>query len=137
MHDHGLSPINLEPSDFGVDSPSEVDLRDTLQASISFRQARLEIVNETKMLIENGLASAGRTRHLEKGIRNWENATKRVSELQSLDRRLGWVLASSGFRIAKTGCSLDWGLVEVSEERLAGNVVGFNVAWKDAWPLTR
>lgn len=127
MLDHGLDPINLKL----VDSPSEVDFRDTLQASISFRQGRLEIVNETKRLIENGLASAGRTRHLEKEIRNCENATKRVRELQNLDRQLGCVIASSGYRIAKTGCSLDWGLVEVSEERLAGNVVSFDDSWKD------
>ncbi len=130
VYEHGLSPIDLVPSDFRMESPSEIDLRDTLKKRIEFRQDRLDILNETRRQIEDGLASASRTRRLEGDKINWKRAVKSVSQLQTLDRQLGRVVASSGLRRGPTRCSLDWGLVEVDKERLAGNLVSLGSAMK-------
>jgi len=106
-----------------MESPSEIDWRDTLEDRIKFRQGQLEIPNETRRQIEGGIASAKRIRRLERDQIRWEKAAKRVSQLQTLDRQLGRAVASSGLRVGQTRCSLDWGLVEVDKERLAGNLV--------------
>lgn len=128
VYEYELSPIDLEPSDFRMESPSEIDLRDTLEKRIEFRQNQLDILNETRRQIENGLASASRTRRLGGDKINWERAVKTVSNLQTLNRQLGRVVASSGLRVGRTRCSLDWGLVEVDKERLTGNLVSLRSA---------
>ncbi|KAI9806797.1 MAG: hypothetical protein M1826_004640 [Phylliscum demangeonii] len=40
--------------------------------------------------------------------------------IQEFDRRLGHVWATSGYRVAPSGCSLDWGLIHVDAEGRAG-----------------
>lgn len=128
LYEYGLSPIDLEPSDFRMESPSEVDLRDTLEERIAFRQGQLDTLNETKRKIKNGTASASRTDRLGGDKINWKRAAEIVSNLETLDRHLGRVVASSGLRVGRTGCSLDWGLVEVGRERLAGNLVSLRIS---------
>lgn len=69
------------------------------------------------------MANDARKGRLPHDIEAVKIATARVTELVELDRRLGCVLATSGFRVANSGCAVDWGLVEVDDERVAGNMV--------------
>lgn len=94
------------------------------------RKARLEYLNYQQMNLrqmekeqENGCMSAARERGLNTLIERVRVAAERVHELKGYEMKLGHVFASSGFRVAGSGCALDWGLIEVEEERVGANVV--------------
>lgn len=77
-------------------------------------------------MIQNGMASAVRKQGLGKESQVVKKAIARVAELKEFHLSFGRIFASSGFRIAATGCAVDWALVEVDEERIGGNVVSFD-----------
>ncbi len=81
---------------------------------------------ETEEMIQNGMASAVRKQGLGKESQVVKKAIARVAELKEFHSHFGRIFASSGFRIAATGCAVDWALVEVDEERIGGNVVSFD-----------
>lgn len=123
MFENGVRPGCLETSGRLVESPSKEDIDDSFQAWISYLDDQQERLNETREEIEGGTASDTRIGRLEGEIKAVKETSERVRGLENFDRRLGRVLASSGYSVASTGCALDWGLVEVNEERLAGNLV--------------
>lgn len=43
-------------------------------------------------------------------------------------REIGTILASSGYRLSKANCRLDWGLVELHGDRIGHNKVRFYVS---------
>jgi len=96
---------------------------------------------ETEEMIQNGMASAVRKQGLGKESQVVKKAIARVAELKEFHLPFGRIFASSGFRIAATGCAVDWALVEVDEERIGGNVVSFDptqimIMSIDEWWLT-
>ncbi len=123
MFKNGLRPGCLKASEGLVESPSKEDIDESIQAWISYLHDQQERLNGTREKIEIGIASNARIRCLKGEINAVEETKEKVRGLENLDRQLGRVLASSGFKVASTGCGLDWGLVEVNEERVAGNLV--------------
>lgn len=51
----------------------------------------------------------------------------RVRLATGAHREIGTILASSGYRLSKTNCRLDWGLVELHGDRIGHNKVRFYV----------
>ena len=123
MFESGLQPKRLKVSNNQVESPSKVDIENSIQAQIVFLRREQDRLNQTREMIESGLVSETRKDYLETEIEAVKIATERLSELKSFKLQLGYVIASSGFRVASASCAVDWGIVEVDEERVAGNLV--------------
>ena len=49
-----------------------------------------------------------------------------IREGEQFPREFGQILATSGFKVASRGCSLDWGLVLVNQDRSGTNEVCLN-----------
>lgn len=48
---------------------------------------------------------------------------EKISNMRKFNRHFGTVLATSGHSVAKEGHSLDWGLIQVKEDRMGSNKV--------------
>lgn len=88
--------------------------------TLNDRQNQLREMERQK---EDGCASVALERRLEIQKQMVRIATDRVHELEGYDMELGYIFASSEFRVGESGCAMDWGLVEVDEKRIAGNLV--------------
>lgn len=55
--------------------------------------------------------------------KNKEATEKSIRDGQAFDREFGRIFASSGLRVAASGCSLDWGLVAVNDRITGSNKV--------------
>ncbi len=91
---------------------------ETIKDANDAKKTLSDRLSVTKQLIENGMASTARHRTLETDSVRLEAATKSLKKLQDWNFSYGCVFASSGYRIASTNCSLDWGLIEVSAESI-------------------
>ena len=103
-------------------SPSEEDMRDTRKARLRFQEAARKTLNQSEASIANTYTSSARERGLQTQIEVLMDATESV-RIENFQMKLGHVLATSGFRVAKSGCAVDWELIEVDENRVAGDFV--------------
>lgn len=69
------------------------------------------------------MASKAQIRQLNRKIERLAVTTAEVDRIRCFDLNFGRVFASSGFRVAKRGCAVDWALIEVDESRVARNIV--------------
>lgn len=113
----------MRTSDRLVSSPSETDMEETKRSRLDFLDEQEKRLGQIEIEKENGCMSAARERGLKLQIQRVRVATERVSELEGYETELGYILASSGFRVAESGCTIDWGLIEVDEKRVGGNFV--------------
>lgn len=123
VDERGFRPQHLQAPERLVLSPSEEDMEETVRTRLHFQQVTQKRVRQMEEDKENGLWSEARERGLQTQIETLRIATESVRELEGFDNRLGHILASSGFRVAGSGCVMDWGLIEVDEARVAGNIV--------------
>lgn len=113
----GITPAGWADSSKVVVYPSDVDLRETIEiarqdtdresAQLDSSIARAEGLPATEMADERT------TKALERDRKRAESAQSTLDALTSWESYYGRVFASSGFRIAPSGCSLDWALVSV------------------------
>ena len=110
-----------------VVSPSEEDMRDAVETRLRFQENTRKNLREMKQSMKNEMVSNARQRRLQAQIEELRVATELVDELKDFDLQLGHVLATSGFRVAESGCGLDWGLVAVDDKRVTENIVSLSL----------
>ena len=111
-------PHNWKDSSRTVLYPSEVDMADTLNEAES--NAAEQDMNEALAVSERqlkiGMPTEKAKRMLEKRRKYFEQMIKKVENIEKWNANYGTVFASSGIRVAGSGCSIDWGLVSVARE---------------------
>ena len=91
---------------------------DELQSNVASVRQSMERMDE-----ETGGFGGERQRQRQLDI--IEQLEARLQEGQTFDRNFGEVFASSGFKVASRGCSLDWGLIRLNADRSGTNEVCF------------
>lgn len=113
----GIIPAGWAASSKVVVYPSDVDLRDTIEIAEKERdreRARLDSsIARVEELQAIGMPDERMTKTVDRDAKRVESAQRTVDALTSWESYYGRVFASSGFRIASSGCSLDWALVSV------------------------
>lgn len=98
-------------------------MEDTKKLRFQYLDNQQEALRQVEKEKQNGSMSAARERGLNTLIERVRIATESVREFEDYEMDLGHVFASSGFRVAGSGCALDWGLIEVNEKRVGTNIV--------------
>jgi hypothetical protein len=113
----GITPAGWADSSKVVVYPSDIDLRDTIEIARQDRDresARLvSSITRAQGLLATGMADERTTKALTRDRKRVESAQSTLDALTSWEPYYGRVFASSGFRVASSGCSLDWALVSV------------------------
>ena len=106
-----------------VQQPSTADHHTACEALTSqLAETDAKIVRHEENL-EMGMESAAGQRGLEVARERRETYQRLRAEIDSFDRNLGHVWATSGYRTAAAGCAIDWGLVRVDKRREGYNEV--------------
>lgn len=122
----------------GVESPGLLDH----QKSVDTDQERLNTIQVkkaehiSKMELLGDQVPENRKRGLERLNEQEEAFLNRVKLAMATRRDIGTVFATSGYRVSSTNCRLDWGLVELHEDRIGRNKVRKYVFSPFVWFLT-
>lgn len=92
---------------------------------------KLEELNRRIVERENGMITERRLTGLRKLQEEVKNLKYSMKELETWDVKTGRVVASSGYRLSDTGCSLDWALIDIDTERAGTNLVP---SYPPYWP---
>lgn len=123
--EEGIIPVNWQHSTRLVVHPAIEDLEHTLQSARDADNTTQRRLQVTKEMIEFSMASETRIASLSRDEAAAAKTAARVDWLENWPSSLGYVFATSGFKIdAKKGSSIDWALVEVDPGRTGANNVG-------------
>lgn len=87
---------------------------------------KIEQIREIEMLDDQ--VSENRKGGLENVIEMEEIFLNRIRLAKDARREIGTVFASSGYRVSESNYRLDWGLVELYEDRIGYNKVRFHAS---------
>jgi hypothetical protein len=122
----GVSPNSTNP--ISICHPSATDYQENEETARSDIEQHENKIRDIKSKVGVGLASSAEIRSLPKKETALTAEKALLSTTQPFNTHLGYVFASSGFRRkqqepAKDGCSIDWALVRVHQDRLGDNKV--------------
>lgn len=118
---NAIHPKDWRATHIIIQSPSMPDQEEEIQTWSELKTKAENFLNETREAMEIGMASETRMQHLPIQTDRLALANAQLKKMKSHD--LGHVFASSGFKIAKRGCALDWALIEVDDPSTVNNVV--------------
>ncbi|KAI9861240.1 MAG: hypothetical protein M1813_005413 [Trichoglossum hirsutum] len=119
-----VSPNSTNP--ISICHPSATDCQENEETARSDIEQHENKIRDIKSKVGVGLASSAEIRSLPKKETALTAEKALFSTTQPFNTHLGYVFASSGFRRkqqepAKDGCSIDWALVRVHQDRLGDN----------------
>lgn len=118
-------PTNWQHSGRLVIHPAMEDLQETLEAAQIASDTTQRRLQQTTERTKRHMASETRVTSLPRDKAAAAETAARVQMFLSWPSRLGYVFATSGYKIdAKMECSIDWALVEIDPERTGTNAVG-------------
>ena len=71
-----------------------------------------------------GVISERKLQHLARLEQMAQEIETRLMQAKDFRRAVGRIIASSGFKVDPSGCSLDWALIELAPECQGTNLVG-------------
>jgi hypothetical protein len=103
----GIIPADWAASSKVVVHPSDVDLRDTIEIAEKERDRERARLDSSIGLLAMGIADERVTKILDRDAKRVESAPRTVDALTSWKSYYDRIFASSRFRIASSGCSLN------------------------------
>ncbi|KAI9781535.1 MAG: hypothetical protein M1839_005950 [Geoglossum umbratile] len=121
-----IKKLCVSNNTINIHQPGPFDYQENEESTLSKLRENTSTIEDIKSRAREGLARDAELRWLPNKEADLTAEKALFSATQDFDTHLGYVFASSGFRRRQTepiedGCSLDWGLIKISQDRLGDN----------------
>lgn len=123
-------PITKPDEALKVEQPSHNDNSETLEVLTTHIESVKGRIHNYQTEREMGIWNEVRSLGLERALETLAQYEDLLTTASKFDRSFGHVWATSGYRVADQGCSLDWGLVHMHADRKGYNTVSLEILLK-------